>query len=62
MVDVKLAELLSELALDLSKAWLIGTFITPLLSGNPLKPFVLTVGVINATLFLIIARLFKGIK
>lgn len=62
MIDVKLAELLSELSLDLSKAWLIGTFITPLLSGHPLNPFLLTAGVVNAILFLMIARMFKGVK
>lgn len=62
VLDKKTANLLSEVSLDLSKAWLIGTFITPLLSGHPLNPFILTAGIVNAILFLIIARLFKEIE
>lgn len=62
ILDKKLAKLLSEVSLDLSKAWLIGTLITPILSGHPLAPVSLTVGLVNAILFLVVSRLFMEVK
>ncbi|HBQ51161.1 hypothetical protein A3B42_05230 [Candidatus Daviesbacteria bacterium RIFCSPLOWO2_01_FULL_38_10] len=58
VLDKKLAKLLSEISLDLSKAWLIGILVTPVLSGNFLNILVLTVGLINAIVFLVISRMF----
>lgn len=62
MLDKKLAKLLSEISLDLSKAWLIGTFVTPVITGQNLSILMLTVGLINATLFLVVSRLLMEVK
>lgn len=58
-MDAKSAYLLSDFFLDISKAFFIATFVTTPVSGisNPLEiTFLFTKGLLNAFLFITIAR------
>lgn len=60
LVDKKLTKLLSDVFLDLSKAWIIGTSVAPVLSNQPLSLSALIIGIIGAILSLLIARVLMG--
>lgn len=57
-LDKKSAQLPSDIFLDLSKAWIIGTSVTPILSGHTLNLSILIIGTAGAILSLMLARLF----
>lgn len=64
-INTKLAALLSDFFLDIAKAFFVATFITPSLSGISSLPeiiFVLTKGMLNVIVYLLLAWLFARVK
>ncbi|MBI3576894.1 hypothetical protein HY086_02575 [Candidatus Gottesmanbacteria bacterium] len=65
MRDIKLAHLLSDFFLDISKAYFIATFVTPALTGASeigVVLAILTKGLVNVILFLMLAWQFATLE